>query len=293
VSASSADQQRRLAQEGTSSVTLVTSAPPGASPRLPGQATRSVRALRCWLLAYRRTWRSTIWSSVFGPLFYLGALGYGLGSLVDSTGTAALGGVRYAVFVAPAVLAVQAMNTGMSSALFPVFSAVHWNRIYIAARATLLSPGDIYRGHLLFMGLRVALNSACFVVFMAVLGLIDSAWAVLLVPAATLLGFAFASVTAAWAVTLDHETAMNYPVRFGAIPLMLFSGTFFPVSRLPGWAQPLAYATPLWHGVALCRGLSLGDLDAGSAALHVGYLAAVTALGLWLGARAYRRRLYV
>jgi lipooligosaccharide transport system permease protein len=274
-------------------VTLVTPAPPGALPRLPGAAVRSVRALRYWLLAYRRTWRATAWSSVFGPLFYLGAMGYGLGSLVDKNGTGALGGVPYAVFVAPAVLAVQAMNTGLSSALFPVFGAVRWNAIYLAARATLLSPGDIFRGHLLFMGLRVAVNSACFVVVMAAFGLVRSAWAVLLLPAALLLGLAFAAVTAAWTITLRHETALNYPIRFGAIPLMLFSGTFFPVSRLPGWAQPVAYATPLWHGVALCRSLSLGDGDAGSAAIHVGYLAALTAVGLWAGARTYRRRLYV
>jgi lipooligosaccharide transport system permease protein len=74
---------------------------------------------------------------------------------------------------------------------------------------------------------------------------------------------------------------------------MLFSGTFFPVSRLPGWLRPVAYATPLWHGVALCRSLSLGDVTAGSAAIHVAYLTAMAAIGLWFGARTYRRRLYV
>jgi lipooligosaccharide transport system permease protein len=86
---------------------------------------------------------------------------------------------------------------------------------------------------------------------------------------------------------------MNYPIRFGAVPLMLFSGTFFPVTQLPGWIRPLAYATPLWHGVALCRALSLGTLDAGSVALHVGYLAGLAAAGMWLGGRTYRKRLYV
>jgi lipooligosaccharide transport system permease protein len=74
---------------------------------------------------------------------------------------------------------------------------------------------------------------------------------------------------------------------------MLFSGTFFPVTQLPGWLQPIAYVTPLWHGVALCRALSLGSLDAGSAAIHVGYLAVLTGAGLWAGTRTYRRRLYV
>jgi lipooligosaccharide transport system permease protein len=74
---------------------------------------------------------------------------------------------------------------------------------------------------------------------------------------------------------------------------MLFSGTFFPISQLPAWIRPLAYATPLWHGVALCRGLSLGTLSVGSAAIHVGYLTALAAAGLWFGARTYARRLYV
>jgi lipooligosaccharide transport system permease protein len=80
--------------------------------------------------------------------------------------------------------------------------------------------------------------------------------------------------------------------RFVLIPLFLFSGTFFPVTQLPGWLQPVAYATPLWHGVALCRGISLGTLTAGTAALHAGYLAAVTAAGLAAGRVTYRRRLH-
>src|ERR1700744_5102693 len=211
---------------------------PGAPltlPALPGTVTLSVRALRCWLLAYRRTWRSSVWSSVFGPLFYLGAMGYGLGSLVDKQGTGALGGVPYVVFVAPAVLAVQAMNSGLSNALFPVFGGIHWNRIYLAARATVLRPVDIYRGHLIFITMRITMNSACFVVLMAAFGLIRSAWAVLLLPAALLTGLAFATPAMAWVITVKHETALNYPNRFGAIPMMLFSGTFFPVSQLPGW----------------------------------------------------------
>src|SRR5690242_5870601 len=266
---------------------------PAVLPRLPHSAVLSFRAFRCWLLMYQRTWRASVWSSVLGPLFYLGAMGYGLGSLVDKYGTAALGGVSYVVFVAPAVLAVHSMNSGMGNALFPLFGGMHSNRIYIAAKATMLRPVDIYRGHLLFITMRIAMNAAVFIVFMAAFGLLSSPWAVLLLPAAVLLGVAFATPSAAWAVTLESEIAMNYPIRFGAIPLMLFSGTFFPVSQLPAWIRPLAYATPLWHGVALCRGLSLGTLTLGAAAIHVGYLVALAGVGLWFGARTYRRRLYV
>jgi lipooligosaccharide transport system permease protein len=262
------------------------------APR-PGTLDLSVRAFRGWLVAYRRTWRSSVWSSVFAPLFYLGAMGYGLGSLVDKNGTAAIGGVPYVVFVAPAVLVTQAMNTGTNDAAFPVFGAMHWNRIYIAARATMLRPTDIYRGHLLFIALRIALNSAFFVVIMAALGLIRSVWAVALLPASVLLGVAFAAPVAAWCVTLKTTTPMNYLFRFGSVPLMLFSGTFFPIATLPGWLRPVAYVTPLWHGVALCRSLSLGTVDAGSVTIHVAYLAAMTGLGLWWGSRTYSGRLYV
>ena len=94
-------------------------------------------------------------------------------------------------------------------------------------------------------------------------------------------------------ITVTKDTSFALVFRFGMIPLFLFSGTFFPVTQLPGWIRPVAYATPLWHGVALCRMLSLGDLDAGSVAIHVGYLVALTVFGLWLGGRTYSRRLYV
>jgi lipooligosaccharide transport system permease protein len=157
----------------------------------------------------------------------------------------------------------------------------------------MLRPADLYRGHLLFITTRIAMNSACFVVVMAAFGLIRSWWAVLLLPASVLLGVAFAAPAAAWAVTLRTINPMNYVFRFGSVPLMLFSGTFFPVSQLPGWLRPIAYATPLWHGAALCRSLSLGTVTAGSAAIHVGYLAAMTAVGLWAGNRTFYRRLYV
>jgi len=270
----------------------VTVSGPVLAPQ-PGSLALCLRALRCWLTVYRRIWRSSIWSSVLGPLFYLSALGYGLGSLVDKHGTARLGGVAYVAFVAPAILATQAMNSGLSEATFPVFGSVKWNKIYIAAQATPLRPADIFRGHLLFITVRIAMNSAVFVLVMWAFGVIRSPWAVLLLPAAVLTGVAFAAPVGAWAVTLQRETSFTYVFRLGAVPMMLFSGTFFPVAQLPGWLQPIAYATPLWHGVALCRALSLGAIDAGSVAMHVGYLTVLAAAGLTAGAITYRRRLYV
>ena len=269
-----------------------------ASLSLPSSArpwSLSFRAFQCWLTVYRRIWRSSIWSSVLGPVFYLGAIGFGLGTLVDKHGTASLGGVSYLAFVAPAILATGAMNTAMGEASYPVYGSIKWNRIYIGAQASPLRPADIFRGHLIFMTMRIAMNCALVTVLIWAFGAVRSPWVVLAYPASVLTGLAFAAPIAAWAITLKVETSFTYVFRFGLMPLMLFSGTFFPLSQLPAGLRALAYATPLWHGVALCRAFSLGYAASDPLGMlgHVAYLVALAAAGIWAGARTYRRRLYV
>jgi lipooligosaccharide transport system permease protein len=214
---------------------------------------------------------------------------------VDKHGTASLGGVSYLAFVAPAILASGAMNTAMGEASFPVFGSIKWNKIYIGAQASPLRPADIFRGHLMFMAMRIAMNAALVTVFLWAFGATRTPWVVLAFPAAVLTGLAFAAPVAAWAVTVKVETSFTYVFRFALMPLMLFSGTFFPLSQLPAGLRALAYATPLWHGVALCRAFSLGTAARDPAGMlgDVAYLAVLTAVGTWAGARTYRRRLYV
>jgi lipooligosaccharide transport system permease protein len=232
---------------------------------------------------------------VLGPVCYLGALGFGLGALVDKHSPASLGGVSYLAFVAPALLAVGAMNTAMGEASYPVFGSLKWNRIYIGAQASPLRPADIFRGHLMFMVMRLAMNCAVVMLVMWAFGATRSPWVVLAYPAAVLTGLAFAAPIAAWAVTVKVETSFSYVFRFVMMPLMLFSGTFFPLSQLPAGLRTLAYVTPLWHGVALCRAFSLGTAAGDPAGMlgHAAYLAVLAAVGIWAGARTYRRRLYV
>jgi lipooligosaccharide transport system permease protein len=254
----------------------------------------AVRAFLFWLVNYRRTWRGSIYSSVLGPILYLGAMGLGLGSLVDSHGTASLGGVSYLTFLAPGLMAATAMQTAMGESLYPVFAAVKWQQTYQAAASTPLRPSDIYRGHVLFTAMRLAMNMIIFLAIMAAFGAARSAWVLAAVPVAVLTGLAFATPLDAFAVTQEkNDQAFNVIFRFGMIPMFLFSGTFFPVTQLPAWIRPLAYVTPLWHGVALCRSLSLGTADWAGALGHVAYLAAVALIGLAAGQRTYRRRLYV
>ncbi|MEP7023232.1 MAG: ABC transporter permease [Actinomycetota bacterium] len=253
----------------------------------------AVREFRHWMTNYRRTWRGSIYSSVLNPLLYLGAIGIGLGTLVNKHGSAKLGGISYIAFLAPGLLAATAMQTAIGESTYPVMASVKWRRTYQAAVSTPLRPADLFHGHLLFTLVRLLMNCGVFLAVMAVFGATASPWALAALPVAILTGLAFAVPVEAWAIRVSKDTSFAMIFRFGMIPLFLFSGTFFPITQLPGWAQPIAYVTPLWHGVALCRSLSLGTATIGSALAHVAYLTALTVAGLIEGRRAYQRRLYV
>jgi lipooligosaccharide transport system permease protein len=266
---------------------------PAPAASAPAAWPFAVRQLRFWLTDYRRTWRGSVISTFLYPLLYLGAMGIGLGTLVDRHGTAHLHGVSYLVFLAPGLLAAQAMGSGMAESTYPVYGSVKWNKTYQAAVAAPLRPADLFHGHLLFVALKLTMASGVFLAVSAMFGALISPLAIAALPVAVLTGLAFAACTEAWTVTRSRDTSLAVVYRFGVIPLFLFSGTFFPVTQLPVWIRPVAYLTPLWHGVALCRGLCLGTATLPGALLHVGYLAAVLAAGIWAGNRTYRRRLYV
>jgi lipooligosaccharide transport system permease protein len=272
----------------------VTREPP-APPDDPAPAggPLAVRQLRFWLTDYRRTWRGSIYSSVLNPLLFLGAMGLILGSLVDKHHPAQLGGVSYLAFLAPGLLAATAMQTAVGESTYPVYGSVKWNKTYQAAMASPLRPADIFHGHVLFVTLRLVMNCAVFVAVAAAFGAVSSAGVLAALPVAVLTGLAFATPIEAWAVTRTKDSSFAMVFRFVMIPLFLFSGTFFPVTQLPVWLQPVAYATPLWNGVALCRALCLGTAQLGPALAHVTYLVALTVAGLLAGNRTYRRRLYV
>jgi lipooligosaccharide transport system permease protein len=188
------------------------------------------------------------------------------------------------------------MQTAIGESTYPVLGSVKWWRTYYAAVASPLSPFDVYLGQVWFIGLRILMNSAVFLGVMALFGAVHAAGPggvgpLLALPAAVLTGLAFAAPCVAWAVTQQQDTGFSLVFRFVMIPLFLFSGTFFPVSQLPAVIQPIAYATPLWHGVDLCRGLALGTATIGPVLLHVAYLSALVAACLRYGGRTFRRRL--
>jgi lipooligosaccharide transport system permease protein len=251
----------------------------------------ALRAYQYWILRYRRTWRGTVVISIANPLFFLVAIGVGLGRLVGPD-SATLGGVDYLAFFAPGILAAAAMQNGIIEAAFPVAFNSGPGGAYPVAAATPLEPEDILHGHLLFMASRVVFSAAVFMAVMVAFGAAHSPLVLLTLPAAALTAMAFAVPSAAWAVTLTDIRPVNGIFKWVVMPLYLFSGTFFAVEQLPAMVRPIVYATPLWHGVDLCRSLSLGTATWPLALVHVGYLACLCGVGYLAARRMYRRHLH-
>jgi lipooligosaccharide transport system permease protein len=240
--------------------------------------------------SYRRLWFGTVTTSFLNPIFFLVSIGVLLGTLVDRSDPD-LGGLTYVEFVAPALVAATAMQTAASATTFPVKAGLKWVRTYHAVVATPVRVGELVVGVLAWAGVRIVVATSVFVLVAGVAGAFGSPLAALAPLAALLCGLAFAALLAAVSAGTDNDQWLVAIFRFALLPLFLFSGTFFPVEQLPDWIEPLAWATPLWHGVELTRDLATGQIEAGLAAVHVLYLGTLTVVGTVLATRACERKL--
>ncbi len=247
-----------------------------------------LRSYEYWMRSYRRVWRGSVVSSIVGPVLYLTALGVGLGKLVNRGPGV---GVPYLHFVAPGLLAATAMQIASFESSYPVMAAIRWTRQYHAMLATPLRIRDLVFGHELYVATRLTIVSTAYLAILAAFGAIESPWAVAALPVAVLLGLAHSAPISAFAAWLEREEGFNALFRFGVTPMFLFSGTFFPITRLPHGFREIAYATPLWNGVDLLRHLTLGTPTLWRSLAHVAYLALWFAAGLAVAQRTYRRRL--
>jgi lipooligosaccharide transport system permease protein len=252
----------------------------------------AARPLEFFVAQYRRVWRATLVSSVVTPVVYLLAMGVGMGAFV---GDITFHGTSYPYFefVAPGLLAATAMQLAAFEASWPVLAAIKWSRQYHAMLATPLRVRDVVIGHQTFIAGRMFLTATVYLVVIAAFGGVESPLAILAVPVAVLVGLAYALPIAAWGARSENEASFVAIFRFLILPMFLFSGTFFPITQLPGPLQFVAYVTPLWHGVDLARQLMLGDVVVATALLHVAYLLALSAVGYTAALHTYRRRLVV
>jgi len=243
----------------------------------------SVHLIERHARAYRHAWLVLV-SGIFEPLFYLLSIGVGLGALVGP-----VGGVSFTSFVAPALLASSSMNGAVFDSTFNVFFRLKYAKTYDAALATPMRAGDIALGEIGWALLRGGLYAAAFLVVMLAMGLVHSLWGIAALPAALLIGFAFAA--GGMAATTFMRSWQDFEfVTLATLPMFLFSTTFFPLSVYPRAIQIVVECTPLYQGVALLRGLTLGVV--GPALLwHVLYLALMGLAGLYVAGRRISRLL--
>lgn len=252
--------------------------------------TGAVRVVEHNALVFKRLWRGSIMVSFFTPLFFLASMGLGLGSLVNR-GAGGVGGVPYIDFLAPGLLAATTMQAAAFLCTYPILGNIMWDRIYDAMLATPIAVRDVLIGEVTWIAIRMLLVAAIFWCVMAAFGVAHTPESLLAIPAAILTGLAFATPLMAFTATQRDDNSFSVIFRFVITPLYLLGGAFFPITTLPGVLQAVAWATPLAHGVELCRGLVLGNLTAGAAVLHSTVLVAFTIAGIAIARPLLARRL--
>jgi lipooligosaccharide transport system permease protein len=240
---------------------------------------------------------SSLAEAVGTPLLYLLALGFGLGSLVDSGpggDSDALGGVPYVQYIAPALLVAAAVQVGMGESSYPAYSRFKWTRVFWGVTATPVTPGEVADGQTLFIATRMVAGSTLYYLVLLAFGVAGGPAGVLMIPVGVLTGIACAVWVLALGAHMRSEGgAFNVLFRFVLVPMTLFSGSFFPITEIPLVIRWLAWLSPLWHGNEVARAAALGDLQSWPTVGHLGYLTVLLVAGLLVARRFYRARLVV
>jgi lipooligosaccharide transport system permease protein len=240
--------------------------------------------------AYRHLWVLLI-SGLLEPLFYLLSIRVGLGALVGQVTGPGGRPVGYTDFVAPALLATSAMNGAVYDSTFNVFHKLKYAKVYEAALATPLRPGDVALGEITWALSRGLLYAIAFLLVLLMMGLVHSAWLLFAVPTAVLIGFAFAGIGMAATTYMRSWKDFDF-VILATLPMFLFSTTFYPLSVYPRALQIVVECTPLYQAVSLLRGLSLGVVGPGML-VGAAYMAVMGLAGLYVAGRRIRRLLLV
>ncbi len=239
---------------------------------------------------FRSSWRGLVVTGLFSPLLFLLVMGTGLGGLVDR-GNHDLGTPSYLAYIGPGLLATSAMQWGTTQGLWPTMGELKWEGGYRAALASPLTVDELTVGHIGWISLRFFAASLLFSGVLTAFGVPQSWWFILAPLAATLTCAAFAAPTVAFSSAQTGDGLFPLVQRFVVIPLLLFSGAFFPISNLPTALAWIARLTPSWHGVELSRGLSTGSLTLVGALGHVAYCGAFILVGIHRSRAGIRKTL--
>ena len=242
---------------------------------------------------YRRIWRGSVFTSFLTPILYLVAMGVGLGTLIDANTPDGVEGMSYLTFLAPGLLVASAMQTGAGEGAWKVMAGFKWRKTYQATLATPVSVRGLVFGLLLWAGVRIVMVSVAFAVVIALFRIVGPGPALLATIPGLLVGLATAAPVMAYTAALKKDQGLVTLFRFIIVPMFLFSGTFFPISQLPTWLQPVAFVTPLFHAVELARWVALGIEPAVAPWISVGYLLVWFAAGTAAAIVMFSRKLRV
>ncbi len=250
--------------------------------------TRSIHVIERNMVLFPHFWK-VLAAGFAEPVLYLLGIGFGIGSLVRSIPLADGHAVSYAVFVAPALMASSAMNGAIYETTMNMFFKLRHMKIYDGMVATPVGVEDVAAGEVMWAIARGSVYSVGFIVVMLALGLVASPWAILAIPAAMLVGFAFAALGVAVTTFVRQWQDLDI-VQLALQPMFLFSATFFPITVYPPALRVVVELTPLYHGIDLIRGLTTGAISAGLLG-DVAYLAAVGLVGVTVAALRLRNQL--
>ena len=219
--------------------------------------------MRVWqrnLIVYRKIWLVNFLPPLLEPLFYLLAFGVGLSLLV---GDLSFEGrtVSYISFITPSLLAITIMQNAFFENTFASFVRMYYQKTFDAMMATPLSVEEVITGEIIWGATKSLIAATIMLGVVSLFGLVQYPDALLVIPLSFLWGFAFGCVGMLFTGIVPSIDMFNLPVFLFITPMFLFSGTFFPLSGLPGWAQTLALVFPLTHLVQMTRSVCLGILS--------------------------------
>ena len=214
----------------------------------------------------------------FEPVFYLLAMGMGMGALVGTVPGPDGQPIAYAAYIAPALLATSAMNGAIYDSVNNVFFKLRYSKLYEGMLQTSLGPLDVALGEIFMALFRGLLYAIGFLGVITVMGLVTSWWALAMIPVALLIALGFASLGMAVTSFMKSFQQLDL-VPLVLLPMFLLSATLFPITVYPVAIQWVIMALPLWHGVELMRQLSVGYFD-GATLGHVAYFVVMSVVGI-------------
>jgi lipooligosaccharide transport system permease protein len=235
-------------------------------------------------LVFSKLWKGALLPQFLDPLFYLVALGFGLGTYV-----ATINGEDYRDFLAPGLIASAAMWAAAFECTYNVYFRMNETRLYDAILSTPVEVQDVVAGDLAWSSIRATIYGTVFLVVVTAFGLTHSPWAILLPPLVALGGLCMSVVAYTFTALIPRIDLYSYFFTLGITPMFLFSGIFFPFDELPSFAEVIAWFTPLYHSVEISRAMANGPGP--MVVVHAAWLVVVSVALFVVPVRAVRRRL--